>query len=80
MVSVREIRRLIKEVMPERQLPFDAILEFQLRSEQLLKEFITKCNEEAGVNTKTRLSSTHIRVAYLLMMDRANEREGEWNE
>jgi len=79
MVSVREIRRMFDEVDPSRQLPSEAIEEFKLRSKQLMKEFIVKCSEEAGENNR-RLSRNNVRVAYLVMMDRANEIEGEWND
>ena len=79
MVSIREVRRLFKEVLPNRQSTQLAIVEMQERMELLLKEYLRKCQEEAGVNTTARITPNHARLAYLTMMDRANDL-GEWND
>ena len=79
MVSVREIKRLFSDIAPHRQLPSSAISEFQKRAENLLKQFVIKCDEEAGgIDSNTRLTDKHVKLAFVSMEDEVEI--GEWND
>jgi hypothetical protein len=81
MVSIREIRRIFENVAPERQLPMSAIVQFQTRAGIILKGFAELCDEAAGVGTNVRLTSEHVKLAFVKFNDE-NEDEDmeEWNE
>tara|TARA_R110002012_G_scaffold303917_2_gene506196 strand:+ start:2051 stop:2332 length:282 start_codon:yes stop_codon:yes gene_type:complete len=87
MVSIREIKRIFEEVAPNRQLPLAAIIEYQMRAEQILESFAQLCELEAGGDmSKSRLTVNNVKVAYVNFSDRVVERKeeemefGEWNE
>jgi len=85
MVSIREIRRIFEDVSPERQLPMEAILQFQTRAEAILESFAKICNLEAGgEDSHSRLTSKHVKLAFVSYSDTVKENEndefGEWNE
>lgn len=89
MVSIREIRRIFEDVAPERQLPMEAILQFQTRAEMILEEFAKICeNEAGGSDTTNRLTSSQVKLAFVNFNDKRIEEEkieeeeefGEWNE
>ena len=78
MVSVREIRRIFYEVAPERQLPMTAIIEFQTRAEELLNTFAKLCEEEAGgEDSKARLTSNHVKLAFVNYKDKVKQKGDE---
>lgn len=87
MVSIREIKRIFEEIAPDRQLPLPAIVEFQTRAEIILEEFAKFCNEEAGgEKTKTRLTTNHVKLAFVNYNDGVGVKEeqeeeefGNWN-
>tara|TARA_R110001592_G_scaffold8366_8_gene45778 strand:- start:4025 stop:4300 length:276 start_codon:yes stop_codon:yes gene_type:complete len=87
MVSIREIKRIFEEIAPERQLPLAAVIEFQTRAEKILEDFAKFCNDEAGGDkTKTRLTTNHVKVAFVNFNDgvgveKEEEQEefGNWN-
>lgn len=87
MVSIREIKRIFEEIAPDRQLPLPAIVEFQTRAEMILEEFAKFCNEEAGgEKTKTRLTTNHVKLAFVNYNDGVGVKEeqeeeefGNWN-
>jgi len=87
MVSVREIKRIFREIAPERQLPLDAIIEYQTRAEKILEDFAKMCDAEAGgTSTKTRLTVNHVKIAFVNFNDNTEKNEeeeelefGEWN-
>tara|TARA_R110000744_G_scaffold34094_1_gene79691 strand:+ start:13036 stop:13332 length:297 start_codon:yes stop_codon:yes gene_type:complete len=86
MVSVREIKRIFEEIAPTRQLPLPAIIEYQTRAEKILEDFAKLCELEAGGdNTKTRMTTNHIKLAFVNFNDNVVEQReeqlefGEWN-
>jgi len=58
-----------------------AIVQFQTRAGIILKGFAELCDEAAGVGTNVRLTSEHVKLAFVKFNDE-NEDEDmeEWNE
>ena len=91
MVSIREIKRMFEDVAPDRQLPMAAIMEFQTRIEKIMYSFAELCEDEAGgIDSNSRLSRQHVKLAFVTFNDKkelVEEEEveeepafGDWNE
>ena len=79
MVSIREIRRMWKG---KRGLTDDAVIEFQMRAEQLIESLLNLSNYEATSrgNTSSRLLVSDVRLAYFAMMDNRSDEKDEIEE
>ena len=70
MVSIREIRRLFREINPERQLTTEGIAEFKERSIYLIEHLAKICEIEANrTNITARLTEEHVKLASLIILE-----------
>ena len=87
MVSIREVKRKIKEET-ERGVTGDAVTELQTRIDMLVKGLIHLADYEANKKSaRARITRDNVRLAYMTMIEKEeiNEQEedeewGEWNE
>ena len=90
MVSIREVRRMIKEET-ERGVTKEAADELQVRINMLARGLIRVADYEANKKSdRARMTTDHVRLAYLtyidtketeITTDEEDEEEwGEWNE
>ena len=86
MVSIREVRRKIKEET-ERGVTGDAVIELQNRIDMLIKGLIHLADYEANKKSaRARITRDNVRLAYMTMIEKEEVEEeedeewGEWNE
>tara|TARA_Y100000004_G_C8711431_1_gene326075 strand:+ start:140 stop:409 length:270 start_codon:yes stop_codon:yes gene_type:complete len=86
MVSIREVRRKIKEET-ERGVTGDAVIELQNRIDMLVKGLIHLADYEANKKSpRARITRDNVRLAYMTMIEKEevveeeDEEWGEWNE
>ncbi|MAP53704.1 MAG: hypothetical protein CL605_02250 [Altibacter sp.] len=74
MVSVREIRRIVKEETG-RGIKAEAVEELQVRCEQILKQLVRYTGVASGERNgpTTRISLADVRLGYLKMQDEVKE-------